>query len=278
MGPSVTLEGYILAGKFRSLLMQHERAIEIYTEALERFPDDPHLYRLRGHRYLNCRKFREGRDDLAAAARLVAGKQDEIEYFSAETAQDIESVLLGRHDLNPKLEVTDEAIAATRDLFKSTLHFSIYYHLALACFLLEEYDEALKYYRRALEVSIDDDGRTASIDWIYMTLLRLGRADEAQALLSGIDTDGFTVNEGTPLYINRLRLYKGQIEPDRLRELAAAKPLASVTAEFAIGQWHLLAGRKAEAKQSFRRLLAEGDRYSFAYLVTERDQARLLEG
>ncbi len=276
MNQPETVDRYILAGKFRALLYQFDRAIEIYTEGINLFPDEPRLYRLRGHRLLNQRKFEQGRADLQEAARLIEGKPDEIEYFSVETAQDIESLLLERPLLDQHIEVTPESTAANADMFKSTLHFSVYYHLALANFLLKDYEEALKYYRLSETVSIDDDSRTAVSDWTYMTLLRLGRNDEAKALLDSIDTDQFKVNEGTPLYANRLRLYKGQIDADQLRELASAKPLAMVTAEFAIGQWHLMNGRTSEAQDSFRRLLAEGDRHSFAYLVTERDQDELL--
>jgi hypothetical protein len=108
-----------------------------------------------------------------------------------------------------------------------------------------------------------------------MTLNRLGRQEEARALLDAIDTAAYRVNEDTPLYVNRLRLYKGEISPDELRTLASRKPLAMVTAEFAIGQWHLTAGREREALASFERVLADGDRHAFAYLVTERDHARL---
>lgn len=276
MNQPETVDRFILAGKFRALLYQFDRAIEIYTEGINLFPDEPRLYRLRGHRLLNQRKFEQGRADLQEAARLIEGKPDEIEYFSVETAQDIESLLLERPLLDQHIEVTPESTAANADMFKSTLHFSVYYHLALANFLLKDYEEALKYYRLSETVSIDDDSRTAVSDWTYMTLLRLGRNDEAKALLDSIDTDQFKVNEGTPLYANRLRLYKGQIDADQLRELASAKPLAMVTAEFAIGQWHLMNGRTSEAQDSFRRLLAEGDRHSFAYLVTERDQDELL--
>ena len=275
MTQAATLEGYLLAGQFRSLLMQHDKAIDAFTEGLKHYPDEPRLYRLRGHRNLNCRNYQEGLADLTAGAHLIEGQPDQIDYFSAETAQDIEWALLGDPRRNPQLKVTPETIAATQNMFKSTLNFSIYYHLALAHFLVEDYDSALHYYGRAGEVSIDDDARTAVIDWTYMTLLRLGRREEAQTLLDGVDTDRFVVNEGTPLYINRLRLYKGQMSPEQLRAVASAKPLASVTAEFAIGQWHLNAGRTAEAMDSFKRLLAEGDRYSFAYLVTERDQGKL---
>jgi tetratricopeptide (TPR) repeat protein len=270
------VDRFVLAGKFRSLLQQHERAIEIYDEAIERFPDDPRLYRLRGHRYLNVREFQKGQTDLQRAADLIEGRQDEFDYFSKETASDIENVLLGRPILDQHREVTPRSVVDTESMFKSTLHFSVYYHLALAYFLLEEYDQALSYYMRCDEVCIDDDARTAVSDWTYMTLQRLGRGKEARALLDAIDTGSFRVNEDTPLYVNRLRLYKGELTPESLRELATTKPLAMVTAEFAIGQWHLAAGRDAAALESFDRILSEGDRHSFAYLVTERDRDGLV--
>lgn len=273
---ATTADRYLLAGKFQALQRNFDRAIELFTEGLEESPDDARLYRQRGHRYLNQRHYREGLADLEAAARLIEGTPDTFDYFTAETVADIESLLLDRPISDPHLEVTPETIAATSHLYKSTLHFSVYYHLALARFLLGDYEGALSDYRRALAASIDDDARSAVNDWIYMTLLRLGREEEAAAHLNTLDTDGYLINEETPLYVNRLRLYKGELSPEELRQRAAAKPLSMVTAEFAIAQWHLHAGRHDDARASFKQLLEKGDRHSFAYLVAERDQNEIL--
>lgn len=273
---ATTADRYLLAGKFQALQRNFDRAIELFTEGLAEAPDDARLFRHRGHRHLNQRHYREGLADLEAAARLIEGTPDTFDYFTAETVADIENLLLDRPISDPHLEVTPETTAATSHLYKSTLHFSVYYHLALARFLLRDYGGALSDYRRALSASIDDDARSAVNDWIYMTLLRLGREEEAAAHLDALDTDGYLINEETPLYVNRLRLYKGEISPEELRRRAAAKPLSLVTAEFAIAQWHLHAGRHDDARTSFDRLLEQGDRHSFAYLVAERDQNDIL--
>ncbi len=262
---------YLLAGKFRSLQRDYARAIEVFSEGIERFPADARLYRHRGHRRLNVRQYQAGLDDLRTAADLIEGQPDEFDWFTAETADDIERLQLARPILNQHLQVTSETIETTSSLFKSTLHFSVYYHLALAHFLLHQYEQALTNYRRALQASVDDDARSAVNDWIYMTLLRLGRHSDAAAHLAEVDAEGYQINEETPLYVNRLRLYKGELSADELRQRASAKPLAMVTAEFAIGQWHLNAGRMDEARACFEKLLAHGDRHSFAYLVAERD-------
>lgn len=262
---------YLLAGKFHCLQRDFARAIELFSEGIAHFPDDARFYRHRGHRRLNVRLFREGLEDLQAAADLIAGTPDEFDWFTAETTEDIERLILAKPVRVQRLEVTPESVASTARMFKSTLHFSVYYHLALAQFILRQYQDALTNYRKALEVSVDDDARSAVSDWIYMTLLRLERRDEAAAHLDDVNTDEYQINEETPLYVNRLRLYKGEITADELRQRAAAKPLAMVTAAFAIGQWHLNAGRTEEARASFEKLLEHGDRYSFAYLVAERD-------
>lgn len=267
---------YLLAGKFRSLQRDYERAIEVFSEGIARFPEDARFYRHRGHRRLNLRRFQEGLDDLRTAAQLIEGKPDEFDWFTAETADDVERLLLAQPILDQRLEVTPETVASTSRSYKSTLHFSIYYHLALAHFLLRQYEEALTNYRKALAASVDDDARSAVNDWIYMTLLRLERVSDAAAHLDAVDAERYQINEETPLYVNRLRLYKGDITADELRRRASAKPLAMVTAEFAIAQWHLHSGRTQEARASFEKLLEHGDRYSFAYLVAERDHADLL--
>ena len=67
----------------------------------------------------------------------------------------------------------------------STLHTNVWYHLGLAHYLQGEFEEALKAYKKCLEASTNNDMDVATLDWYYMTLKRLNRHEDAQALLAG---------------------------------------------------------------------------------------------
>jgi tetratricopeptide (TPR) repeat protein len=70
------------AGDFRG-------AIEIYSEGIEKFPDDDRMYRHRGHRYISIREFDRAIADLEQAAKLIGGRQNEIEPDGQPNAQNI---------------------------------------------------------------------------------------------------------------------------------------------------------------------------------------------
>ena len=60
-------------------LGQLRESIEIYTRGIALYPDNPWLYRHRGHRYISVRDFAAAVTDLERATALVQGKPDEIE-------------------------------------------------------------------------------------------------------------------------------------------------------------------------------------------------------
>ena len=83
-------------------------SIAVYTRGAALYPNDPWIYRHRGHRYISVREFDNAARDLERAAQLVAGKPDIVEQ-----------------DGQPN--------AANQPI--GSLHSNINYHLALAYYL-----------------------------------------------------------------------------------------------------------------------------------------------
>src|SRR5690606_30283187 len=154
--------------------------------------------------------------DLERAVELIRDQPDEHEYFQAETEPDITSIILGREDQvrEQHLPVNEATISQTKSLYKSTLHGSVWYHLAVAQYLLGNSEGAAASFGEAAKVAIDDDMHVAIRDWLYMSLRRLGRHDEAQQLIDSVSTEGFKVNPGEDFYLRRLEMYKGQVTPE----------------------------------------------------------------
>ncbi|NNF29584.1 MAG: tetratricopeptide repeat protein, partial [Gemmatimonadetes bacterium] len=48
-------EAWIWVGRRLGYLQEYREAIDVYSQAIQRFPDDPRLYRHRGHRYISVR-------------------------------------------------------------------------------------------------------------------------------------------------------------------------------------------------------------------------------
>src|SRR4029453_16934235 len=165
--------GYL--GKFRE-------AIEVFSEGAKKFPKDARFNRHSGHRRITIRQFDRAISDLEKAAQLMRNKPDEIEPDGQPNARNIPT---------------------------STLKFNIWYHLGLAYYLKGQNEKAFKAYRECLKVSDSPDRLVATSHWLYMTLRRLNRPEEAAKVLLPIRA-GVAVIENTGYY-RLLLMYKGEI-------------------------------------------------------------------
>jgi hypothetical protein len=134
----------------------------------------------------------------------------------------------------------------------STLHSNIWYHLALAHYLRHDFERALPAWRRALEVSTNDDMYVATADWLYMTLRRLGRDAEAAAVLEPIHADMRILENHA--YHRRLLMYRGEVEPDELLD-RYRRPRPARHLRLRRGQLAPLQRRHRSRPRLFRRIL-----------------------
>lgn len=245
-------DALIWMGRRTAYLGQYRSAIDIYTHALTLHPDDARIYRHRGHRYISVRELDRAVADLRRAAELVEGRPDEVE---------------------------PDGLPNVRGIPTSTLHFNIWYHLGLAYYLQGDFEAAADAYARCAEVSQHDDSKVATAYWRYMTLARLGRTEEADAVLASVSREMDLIESGG--YLDLLLLFRGErTEEDILGPGGEGATLASTTAGYGVGMWHLLHGREDEARATFRRTLESGRAgqwAAFGYIASEAELARMGE-
>jgi tetratricopeptide (TPR) repeat protein len=238
-----SLEHTIWYGRRAAYLFQYQRAIAIYSDGIRRFPDAHQLYRHRGHRLLSTRQFARAIDDLEQAAALA-------------TAQ-------------PVLPEPD-GIPNRLNTPRSTTHFNIWYHLGLAQFLSRSFERAQAAYETCLQYADNDDSLTATVDWLWMTLRRLGKTTEAEALLAQITPTMDLVEDDS--YHRRLLLYKGMLTPEELLAAPADvddPELALATQGYGVGNWYLVEGDPERARDVFQRVLATTNWAAFGYIAAE---------
>ena len=238
-------DALIWLGRRLGYLWRYRDAVAVFTEGIRRHPEDARMYRHRGHRYITLRRFNDAIRDLEHAARLVHGKPDEVEPDGAPNAQNIPT---------------------------STLQSNIWYHLGLAHYLKGDFARALNAWREAMKVSANDDMRVATSDWLYMTLRRLGREEEAARVLAPIHRELRILENHA--YHRRLLMYKGELAPDALLSADAA-PLDLATQGYGVGNWHLYNGRPERAREIFQRVVDGSHWAAFGYIAAEAELARL---
>jgi para-nitrobenzyl esterase len=223
-------------------------AIDVFTTGIAKFPADARFYRHRGHRYVTVREFDKAIADLSKASQLIAGKPDEKEPSTA-----------------------DRSVMSSE-----SLHYAIYYHLGLAHYLKGNFARALPVYRQCLAVARgatgNDDQTAGASHWLYMTLRRLGRTDEAARVLEPI-VPGMKVKDDQQYY-DLLFMYKGLKTPDDLLR-AGGDPVSAATLAYGVANWYLYNGRKDEAKALFERIVTGPNWMPFGFIAAEAELARM---
>ena len=239
-------DAIIWLGRRVGYLGRYRDAIAIFTEGVRKHPDDPRMYRHRGHRYITVRSFDRAVQDLDLAARLLEGRPDEIEPDGMPNAQGIPL---------------------------TSLHYNVWYHLGVAHYLRGEFGRALHAFRNAVTVSTNDDARVAATDWAYMSLRRLGRDEEAASLLATIP-QGLELVENDAYY-RRLMMYQGRLAPEDLLAPDGLDGVTVATQGYAVGNWHLYNGRRALAEEVFWRVVSAENWAPFGYIAAEAELRRL---
>lgn len=239
-------DALIWLGRRTAYLGRYRESLEIFSRGIARFPEDPRFYRHRGHRYLTLRKFDRAVVDLEKGTRLIAGKPDEVE---------------------------PDGLPNARNIPTSTLQSNLWYHLGLGHYLQGDLEKALAAYRECLNVSKNPDMLVATSHWLYMTLRRLGREDEARAVLAPISKDMEILENQA--YHRLLLMYRGEVPPEALLAAAGGDAIDPVTAGYGVGNWYLYNGRKDEAVKVFQSVLAQGQWAAFGHIAAEAELHRL---
>jgi tetratricopeptide (TPR) repeat protein len=240
-------DNLIWVGRRTAYLGHYKEAIKIYTEGIEKFPDDARFYRHRGHRFITLRCFDLAVADLKKAVKLIKGKPDQVE---------------------------PDGLPNARNIPTSTLQSNIWYHLGLAHYLKGDLKDALKAYREAEKVSKNPDMLVATTHWLYMTLRRLGREKEANAAVAAIKPDLDVIENGD--YYKLIYLYQGKTKADDLlKEISGeANTLSNASIGYGLGNWFDYNGRRDEAMNIFRQIVTGSQWASFGYIAAEAELVR----
>jgi len=239
-------DALIWVGRRQAYLWHYQDALTTFGRGVERFSEDPRFYRHRGHRHITLRNFDAAVADFEKAASLFAGQPDEVEPDGAPNPLNIP---------------------------RSTLQFNVWYHLGLAHYLNGDFEAALAAYQECMAVSANDDSIVATADWYWMTLMRLGRQAEADALLEMIQPEMDIIENNS--YHRRMLMYKGMERPADLLDTSSADDLTIATQGYGVGNWYLVNGDMTTARQIFERVVAGRSWSAFGYIAAEADLARM---
>jgi tetratricopeptide (TPR) repeat protein len=239
-------DSFIWLGRRQAYLWRYQDAIVTFSRGIALHPNSYKLYRHRGHRYITVREFDRAVSDFEKAAALIRNVPDEVEPDGAPNKY-------GKP--------------------RSTSHSNIWYHLGLAYYLKGDFTNALRAYHECMKFSKNDDMRVATLDWLYMTYRRLGRHGAAKLLLDQVQpTMDILENDS---YQKRLLMYKGLAPPETLLDTRNADDLTIATQGYGVGNWYLVEGNGAKAREIFEKVVAGRQWAAFGYIAAEVDLKRM---
>ncbi len=234
----------IWLGRRIAYLGDYQKAIQIYSEGISKFPEDARFYRHRGHRYISTRQLDKAIIDFEKASDLISGSEDIIEPDGIP------------NKLNTPL---------------STLHTNIFYHKGLAHYLKNELKQAYNQFEKCLNASKNDDMIVASKHWLYMILRRLQQEKEALALLNDVNADMTIIeNDG---YHQLLLFYKGELSEEEVRGNDGIG--SSEAVQYGVANWHHYNGAPDTAKTLYQAIVNTGNWAAFGYIAAEADLSRM---
>ncbi|MBM4109368.1 MAG: hypothetical protein FJ255_11280 [Phycisphaerae bacterium] len=236
----------VWVGRRLAYLGRYRDAIAMFSQGLERHPKSAALLRHRGHRYITLRQFDKAIADLEMAGTLIEGAPDRVEPDGAP---------------NPA------------GIARSTLHTNVWYHLGLARFLKGEWGPAADAYARCLAAAPNDDMRVAASHWLYLSLRRDGRDEQARKVLEPVaETMDVIENQA---YHKLLLLYKGLVRPERIVPDAAGATQTDAALTYGVGAWLGLEGKPDHSRAMLERTQLAGPWPAFGVIAAEAELARL---
>jgi tetratricopeptide (TPR) repeat protein len=213
----------IQLGVAQSGARQFREAIETFTRGLAIEPENPMLYRWRGHRYLSLRELDRAMSDLNRGFQL------------------------------------------------DSTNYGVLYHLGIVRYARGDFAGAADAFARAQRHAPEAGELAGSTDWLWMSLMRAGRAADARAMLDRRPDSLQTTNA----YARRLRLYRGEIGPDSVLTAADTADVQAATLSYGLGNWYLIRGDTARARESFERSVRSGGWPAFGFILSEIELRRL---
>ena len=216
-------DSHIWLGRRLGYLARYGEAIDVFTEALEQFPDSYKLLRFRGRHLARNREFDRAIADYRRAAGLVEDIQDSYE---------------------------PDGIINARHQYLGSYRSNIHYYLGQTSWAVGDYQATLDGMTRAANEPLvqHDDRRVATGFWQYLALRKLGRHEEARSVVAAIP-EGLELVENHDYY-DGVRYFKGALSEEDLL------PRAGLNAKFGIAMVHLLEGRSDKARIMLMDLVA----------------------
>jgi tetratricopeptide (TPR) repeat protein len=157
----------------------------------------------------------------------------------------------------------------------------VYYHLGLAHYFSGEFAESAAAFHHAVDLAPTTDSRINSSNWLYASLRRAKKDDEAAKALAAIMPEMKNTEPHTFFYLSLIRFFQGKMPEAEAVPPQPAPGNTDVEAElrfdtvaYGVGNWYLYTGNAAKAQEYFRRIVKGNVWMTWGFIGAENEVAK----
>lgn len=162
---------------------------------------------------------------------------------------------LGLREFRPAMKDLEEAVRLAPE------NLDTHYHLALSHYFLGEFAAAAESFEKARALAKSDDSLIDCSNWLYVSLRRAGKEQEAAKVLARITPEVKNSEPHLYFYLRLLRFYQGKLTADAVLPKPPAGPedvegeLSFDTVNYGVGNWRVYNHDRANAAPLFQNVV-----------------------
>jgi tetratricopeptide (TPR) repeat protein len=155
-----------------------------------------------------------------------------------------------------------------------------HYHLGLSHYFSGQFDQAAASFDKARAFAKNNDSLIDCSNWLYVSLRRAGKEQQAAKVLERITGDVKNSEPHLYFYLRLLRFYQGQLTQEAVLPQAPAGPedvegeLSFNTVNYGVGNWLLYHGKRDDANALFRKVVNGEAWNSWGFVGSELELVR----
>jgi tetratricopeptide (TPR) repeat protein len=156
-----------------------------------------------------------------------------------------------------------------------------FYHLGLAHYFQAQFAPAADAFRKALALAPNNDNVIDCTNWLYASLRRAGKDDEASQALTRITADIKNTQPHYGFYLRLLHFFQGLISELDVQVPKPKDPndiegeLAFDTVTYGLGNWHLAAHDPGRPKELFEQVVTGNAWNAWGFIGSEVELMRI---
>lgn len=181
---------------------------------------------------------------------------------------------LGLREFKPAMKDLEEATKLAPQMLDA------HYHLGLAHYFLGEFDQAASSFDKARALAKSDDSLIDCSNWLYVSLRRAGKDQQAAQVLTRITPSVTNTEPHLAFYLRLLHFYQGLITenavvPTRFEEPQSLEDeLSFNTVSYGVGNWRLYHHDSSGAAELFQSVVKGEAWNSWGFIGSEVELVR----